>query len=67
METRKANWIGHILSKNWLLQYVVDGQIKGRTEVTGRQGRRRNKLLNRKGAGNSKRKYIIALCGELAV
>jgi len=42
---RKANWIGHILRKNCLLQRVVEGKIKGRIEVTGRQGRRRKKLL----------------------
>jgi len=40
--------------------------------VTGRRGRRGNKLLDLKGGGgndtgNSKRKYIIALYGELAV
>jgi len=51
METRKANWIGHIFLKNWLLQYVVEGQVKGRTEVTGRRGRRGNKLLDLKGGG----------------
>ena len=35
---RKANWIGHILRRNCLLQ--------GGIEVTGRQGRRRRKLLD---------------------
>jgi hypothetical protein len=24
-KTRKANWIGHIVRKNWLLKYVVEG------------------------------------------
>jgi len=42
----KANWIGHILSRNCLLQRVTEGKIQGRIEVTGRQGRRRRKLLN---------------------
>ena len=26
---RKANWIGHILRRNCLLQLVVEGKIKG--------------------------------------
>jgi hypothetical protein len=43
---RKANWIGHILHRNRLLQRVTEGKIKGRIEVAGRQGRRRRKLLN---------------------
>jgi hypothetical protein len=32
----KANWIGHILRRNCLLQRVIEGKIKGRIEVTGR-------------------------------
>jgi hypothetical protein len=43
---RKANWIGHILSRNSLLQRVIEGKIKGGIEVTGRRGRRRKKLLD---------------------
>jgi hypothetical protein len=43
---RKANWIGHILCRNCLLQRVTEGKIQGRIEVTGRQGRRRRKLLD---------------------
>ena len=42
----KANWIGHILRRNCLLQRVIEGKIKGRMEVTGRRGRRRRKLLD---------------------
>ena len=41
---RKANWIGHILRRNCLLQQVIEGKIKGEIEVTGRRGRRRRKL-----------------------
>jgi len=26
---RKANWIGHILCRNCLLQRVIEGKIKG--------------------------------------
>jgi len=43
---RKANWIGHILRRNCLLQRVIGGKIKGGIEVTGRRGRRRKKLLD---------------------
>jgi len=43
---RKANWIGHILRRNCLLQRVTEGKIKGGKEVTGRRGRRRRKLLD---------------------
>jgi hypothetical protein len=42
----KANWIGHILRRNCLLQRAIEGKIKGGIEVTGRRGRRRRKLLN---------------------
>jgi hypothetical protein len=42
---RKANWIGHILRRNCLLQRVTEGKIQRGTEVTGRQGIRRKKLL----------------------
>jgi hypothetical protein len=41
----KANWIGHILSRNCLLQQVIEGKIKAGIEVIGRRGRRRRKLL----------------------
>jgi len=43
---RKANWIGHILRRNCLLQQVIVGKIKGGIELTGRRGRRRRKLLD---------------------
>jgi hypothetical protein len=43
---RKANWIGHILRRNCLLQRVIEGKIKGAIEVTGRRGRRRRTLLD---------------------
>ena len=37
----KANWIGHILHRNCLLQRVIEGKIQGGIEVRGRRGRRR--------------------------
>ena len=43
---RKANWIGHILRRNCLLQRVIEAKIQGGIEVTGRQGRRRTELLD---------------------
>ena len=42
----KANWIGHILHRNCLLQQVIEGKIKGGIEVTGRRGRKCWKLLD---------------------
>ena len=26
---RKANWIGHILRRNWPLKLVIEGKLKG--------------------------------------
>ena len=43
---RKANWIGHSLRRNCLLQRVIEGKIKGGIEVIGRRGRRCRKLLD---------------------
>ena len=43
---RNANWIGHILGRNCLLQQVTEGKIKGQIEVTRRRGRRRKKVLD---------------------
>jgi len=39
---RKANWIGHILRRDWILKHVSEGGI----EVTGRRGRRHKQLLD---------------------
>jgi len=43
---QKANWIGHILRRNCLLQRVTEGKIQGGIEATGRRGRKRRKLLD---------------------
>ena len=43
---RKANWIGHILHRNCLLQQVIEGKIKGGIEVIGRRERRCRNLLD---------------------
>jgi hypothetical protein len=42
----KVNWIGYILCRNCLLRQVIEGKVKGGTEVTGRRGRVRRKLLD---------------------
>jgi hypothetical protein len=59
---RKAKWIGRILRRNCLLQWVTEGKIQGRIEVTGRQGRRRRKLLDdlteRRGYSHLKEKAL---------
>jgi hypothetical protein len=59
---RKANWIGHILRRNCLLQQVIEGKIKGGIEVTGRRGGRRRKLLGdlkeRRGYSHLKEKVL---------
>jgi hypothetical protein len=36
IKRRKANWIGHILSRNCLLKHVIEGKLEGRIEITGR-------------------------------
>jgi hypothetical protein len=46
IKRRKANWIGHILRRNCLLKYVIEGKLEGRIEMTGRRGRRRKQLLD---------------------
>jgi hypothetical protein len=51
--------------------HVIEGEIPGGMEVTGRRGRSRRKLLDdlkeRRGYSHLKRKLWIALYGELAL
>jgi hypothetical protein len=58
----KANWIGHILCRNCLLQQVIEVKIKGGIEVTGRGRRRRRKLLGglkeRRGYSHQKKEVL---------
>ena len=42
---REVNWIGHILHRNCLLKHVIEGKLEGKTEVTGRRGRRHTQIL----------------------
>ena len=46
----KANWVGHVLLRNCLVNDVIEGKI----EVTGRRGRNRKLLL---GIVKEKRRY----------
>ena len=45
-ERRKANWIGHILHRNFLLKHVTEGEIEGNTEGKRKRGKRRKQLLD---------------------
>ena len=47
VQGRKANWIGHILRRNCLLEHVIEWKIEGRIELTGRRGRRHKQLLDK--------------------
>jgi hypothetical protein len=59
---RKANWMDHILRRNCLLQRVIERNIKGGIEVTGRRGRRCTKLLDylkeRRGCSHLKQRAL---------
>jgi hypothetical protein len=46
IKRRRAKWIGHILRRNCLLKHVIEGNLEGRREMTGRRGRRRKQLLD---------------------
>jgi len=46
LKTRKANWTVRILCRNCFLRYVIEGNIVGRIEVTGRRVRRCQQLLD---------------------
>jgi hypothetical protein len=46
IKRRKDNWIGHILRRNCLVKYVIEGKLEGRIEMTGRRGIRSKQLLD---------------------
>jgi hypothetical protein len=46
IQTRKANWLGHILRRNCFLKHVIEENIEERTEITERRGRRRKQLMD---------------------
>ena len=43
--TRTGDWIGPILNRNFLLNYVLEGKIEGRIDVTGKRRRRCKQVL----------------------
>jgi hypothetical protein len=46
IKRRKANWIGHILRRNCLLEHIIEGKLYKGIEVMERGGRRCNQLLD---------------------
>jgi hypothetical protein len=54
MKRRKANWIGRILCRNYLLKQVIEGTIEGNIEDRRRRGRSHKQLLDDL---HEKRKY----------
>jgi len=46
IKRRKVNWFGHILHRDCLIKHVIEGEIEGRIEVTGRRRRRCKQLLD---------------------
>ena len=55
---RKANWIGHILRRNCLLQRVIEGNIKRGTEVRGRRRKLLDDLKKRRGYSHLKEEAL---------
>ena len=51
IKRRKTNWTGHILRWNCLILHVMEINIEGRVEVTGRRGRRYKMLKKREDTG----------------
>jgi len=68
IKRRKANWIGNILRRNYLLKDATDRKIEGRIEVTERREIRGKQLLDdlkeREDITNLKRKHKIAISRE---
>jgi hypothetical protein len=62
----KANWTGHSLSRNCLLQHVIEGEIQEKIGVLGRRGRSVSSywmtLRKREDTGNRNRRHSIAVC-----
>ena len=42
IQRRKANWIGHILGRNCILKYVIEGKKEGRRDIS--VGKTRKKM-----------------------
>jgi hypothetical protein len=46
IKRKNNNWIGHILGRNCHLKRAIERNIGEKVEVTGRQGRRHEQLLD---------------------
>ena len=46
IKRKNDKWIGHILRRNCRLKHVIEGNMDGKIEVTERQGRRYEQLLD---------------------
>ena len=61
IKRRKANWIRHILRRNYPLNHIIEGKIEGKIEVMDRRERSRRHLLNdineTEGTVNKKRRH----------
>ena len=55
---RKSRWIGHILRRNCLLQWVTEGKIKGGIEMTGRRRELLDDLKERRGYSHLKEEAL---------
>jgi hypothetical protein len=44
INSRKANWISHILRRNCFIKHIIETKIEGRIDVVGRRERRRKQL-----------------------
>jgi hypothetical protein len=55
---QKANWIGRILRRNYLLKQVIEGKIKGEIEVTRRRMKVQNDIKDRRGYSHLKEEAL---------
>ena len=55
---QKANWVGHILRRNCLLQHSIEGEVKGGIEVTGRHRKLLDGLKERTGYSHLKEEAL---------
>jgi hypothetical protein len=69
INSRKANWIGHILRGNRLLKHGTEGKIRGISD-----GKKRKKssaaiddFKEKRGCWKLKKDAKIALCGEVVL
>ena len=57
VKRRKANWIGHILCRNCLLQHIIEGKTERGIKVMGtRRRRRRRRRIRRRSRRRRRRR-----------